>query len=176
MYDYKQISTCYRCGESDHIAKNCKSDKEVCPICCENHSMRDHKKRQLTKVYCKKCDSHNHPLLTCKRKQDKEPMESMNLNKEVDMDTTTLTENKGNKDAINEEITVSSEKPNNKAHGSVKIVNKTTENAVSADNDKEVQDGNSSLNKDQTLSLGSLQKQIDQILAILRNWEPKTSS
>ena len=146
VLDYKPSTVCYRCGMSDHIAKHCKATKEVCPICCENHSMKEHKEKQMTKIYCNKCDSSKHTLLKCKRKQKVESVESPNPELEVNMETTTSSENKDS------EVTI--------------IV----------ENDKEDQCVNNSLNKDETPSLGSLQKQIDMILGILRKWEPKTSN
>ena len=143
VFDYIPSNSCYRCGESDHKAKQCKSNKEVCPICCEDHSMKEHKERQLTKTYCKKCNSYSHPLLKCKRKHNVESVESISPNQEVNMET--IIENQDNeRENIN-------------------------------DNNKEVQADNINTKTEEKPSLGSLQKQINMILDILRKSEPKSN-
>ncbi len=145
VHEYKPNTTCFRCGETDHFAKHCKAKKEVCPICCEAHSIKEHKQQKLTKIFCKKCNSSTHPLLKCKREHSEEPVGSMSPNQEEEM-----------------EITETSQKPNNKA-------------ADTTDNENAVLGTNANVTEEQTPTLGSLQKQINTILEILRKSEPKSN-
>jgi len=40
--DYIKINRCYKCSKFNHRAQDCKGEL-ACPICAENHSLREYK-------------------------------------------------------------------------------------------------------------------------------------
>lgn len=41
VYEHLDVTRCYKCCKYGHVAKYCKSEREVCPLCAGDHQMKE---------------------------------------------------------------------------------------------------------------------------------------
>ena len=65
--------TCYRCQEVGHLATECKARRQSCPICGEDHTLKEHKAtpKVTERLWCTHCKSDRHSSIDCKAHQQK---------------------------------------------------------------------------------------------------------